>query len=156
MQKFGSLFFVGLFLVFMFIARMKEHLNCEAKSATPESTSITCTRTQDRIFFINKKTHNISDVNSIELIKRKIGSKHNITAVSENGKKVVLLSVPEKHTDYAQEIITKLKSLPQAEVKTVEYTRNEMHSQLLLLAVVGLVVLVCLVQLLRRKKPTHS
>ncbi len=135
----------------MFIARMKEHLNCEAK----DGTSITCVRTQDRIFFINKKTHEVKDLNSIELIKRKIGNKHNITFMGENGKRVVLLSVPEKGTEYAEEIIQKLKTLPQAEVKTIEYTRNEMHSQLLLLAVAGLVVLVSVVYLFKKKKPVH-
>ncbi len=135
----------------MFIARMKEHLNCEAKDVT----SITCVRTQDRIFFINKKTHEVKDLNSIELIKRKIGNKHNIIFMDENGKRVVLLSVPEKGTEYAEEIIQKLKTLPQAEVKAIEYTRNEMHSQLLLLAVAGLVVLVSVVYLFKKKKPVH-
>lgn len=153
MQRFGSFFFVGLFLVFMFIARMKEHLNCEAKA---DSTSITCTRTQDRIFFVSKKTHIIEDLNSIEMIKRKIGNKHNIIATSVNGKKVILLSVPEKKTEYADEIINQLKTLPQAEVKSIEYVRNEMHSQLLLLAVVGLVVLVSIIYLLKKKKPANA
>ncbi len=151
MQKFGSVFFVGLFLVFMFIARMKEHLNCEVKDAT----SITCVRTQDRIFFVSKKTHEISDLNSITLSNRPISSKHNITALNTQGKKVVLLSVPEKATDYATDIIAKLKALPQAEEKTIEYVRNEMHSQLLLLAVAGLVVLVSLFYLFKRKKPAQ-
>lgn len=152
MQRFGSFFFIGLFLIFMFIARMKEHLNCEAKA---DSTSITCVRTQDRIFFVNKKTHIIEDLNSIEMIKRKIGNKHNIIATSVNGKKVVLLSVPEKKTEYADEIIQQLKNLPNAEVKSIEYVRNEMHSQLLLLAVAGLVVLVSVVYLFKKKKPLH-
>lgn len=151
MQRFGSFFFVALFLIFMFIARMKEHLNCEAT----EGTSITCTRTQDRIFFVSKKTHIINDLSSIDLIKRKIGNKHNIIATSANGNKVVLLSVPEKGTDYAQEIIQKLKTLPNAEVKSIEYVRNEMHSQLLLLAVAGLVVLVSIVYLFKKKKPVQ-
>lgn len=153
MQRFGSFFFVALFLVFMFIARMKEHLNCEAKA---DSNSITCVRTQDRIFTVSKKTHIIEDLNSIEMIKRKIGNKHNIIAKSVNGKKVVLLSVPEKKTEYADEIIQQLKNLPQAEVKSIEYVRNEMHSQLLLLAVVGLVVLVSVAYLFKKKKPTPA
>lgn len=152
MQKYGSIFFVGLFIVFMFIARMKEHLNCEVRDAT----SITCVRTQDRIFFVSKRTHNITDLNSIQLTSRAISSKHNVTALNENGKKIVLLSVPEKATDYASDIIEKLKTLPQAEEKTIEYVRNEMHSQLLLLAVAGLVILVSVISLMRKKKPKHN
>ena len=139
-------------MVFMFFARMEEHLNCEAKNET----SITCTRTQDRIFTVNKRTHEISNLESIELHKRKIGRKHNIIAITDVGKSVVLLSVPEQHHEYADEIIQKLKTLPQSEEKTIEYTRNEMHSQLLLLAVVGLVVLVSVVFLLRKKRVVRS
>lgn len=153
MQRFGSFFFVALFLVFMFIARMKEHLNCEAQA---DGTSITCVRTQDRIFFVSKKTHIIKDLNSIEMIKRKIGNKHNIIAKSVNGKSVILLSVPERKTEYADDIIQQLKTLPQAEVKSIEYVRNEMHSQLLLLAVAGLVVLVSIAYLFKKKKPALS
>lgn len=137
----------------MFIARMKEHLYCEAKT---DEQAITCTRTQDRIFFVSKKTHEVKDLESIKLIKRKIGNKHNIIAENIIGKTVVLLSVPEKGTDYALEIIQKLKTLPQAEIKNIEYTRNEMHSQLLLLAVAGTAVLVSIVYLLKKKKPAQA
>lgn len=152
MQRFGSLFFVILFLIFMFIARMSEHLNCEAKN----DTSITCIRTQDRIFHNSKKEFVISDLNSITLHKRALGSKHNIKAINSLGKQVILLSVPEKDTEYAIEIIKKLKTLPQADEKTLEYSRNEMHSQLLLLSVVGLVILVCIVLLLKKKRPVPN
>jgi hypothetical protein len=148
MQKYGSFIFVILFLILMFIARMSENLNCVAK----DQTSITCTRIQDRIFFNSNKTNDITDLNTIELTKKAMGSRHNITAMNAKGKKIVLLSVPEKGTDYAKEIIQKLKTLPQSEIKTVEYTRNEMHSQLLLLSVAGLVILVCIVLLFRKKK----
>lgn len=148
MQRFGSAFFIGVFIVFMFIARMKEHLNCEVKDAT----SITCVRAQDRIFIKSRKVHEITDLNSIELQKRKIGRKHNIVATNDQGKKVVLLSVPETAHEYADEIIQKLKSLPQSEEKAIEYTRNEMHSQLLLLAVAGLVVLVSIISLMRKRR----
>jgi len=153
MQRFGSFFFVVLFLELLFFVRMKGNVNWEARA---DSTSITCVRTQDRIFTVSKKTHIIEDLNSIEMIKRKIGNKHNIIAKSVNGKKVILLSVPEKKTEYADEIIQQLKTLPQAEVKSIEYVRNEMHSQLLLLAVVGLVVLVSIAYLFKRKKPTAA
>lgn len=149
MQRFGSFFFVILFLVFMFMARMSEHLNCEAKN----DTSISCIRTQDRIFHNSRKEFIISDLNSITLHKRTLGLKHNIKAINSEGKLVVLLSVPEKDTEYAQEIIQKLKTLPQAEEKNLEYSRNEMHSQLILLSVVGLVVLVCIGLLFKKKRP---
>lgn len=151
MQKYGSFFFVALFIILMFVARMSENLNCTAKSET----SITCTRIQDRIFFNSNKTNDIVDLNTIQLSNRAISSKHNITAMNAQGKKVVLLSVPEKATDYAKEIIEKLKTLPQSQEKTIEYTRNEMHSQLLLLSVAGVVILACIVLLLRRKKPVR-
>lgn len=153
MQRFGSFFFVLLFIIFMFIARMSEHLDCAAK----DETTITCTRTQDRIFYNSRRHFEINDLNSIELHKRALGGKHNIRATSVEGKQVVLLSVPEKDTAYAQEIIQKLKTLPQTEEKALDYSRNEMHSQLLLLSVVGLVILACIGLLFRKKRRSaHS
>jgi hypothetical protein len=151
MQRFGSFFFVLLFIIFMFIARMSEHLDCTAKNET----TISCTRTQDRIFHNSRKEFDITDLNSIALHKRALGSKHNIRALTSDGKQVVLLSVPEKDTAYAEEIIQKLKSLPQAQEKNLDYSRNEMHSQLLLLAVVGLVIFVCVGLLLTKKRPVR-
>lgn len=148
MQKYGSFLFVGIFVVFMFFARMSETLVCEAKNET----TIFCDRIQDRIFHESHRKYVVSDFNSIDIQKRKIGRKHYIRAISETGKKVVLLSVPEKHYDYAKEIVEQLKTLPQSETKKLEYTRNEMHSQLLLLSVAGLVALVCIVLLVRKKK----
>jgi hypothetical protein len=151
MQKYGSYFFVLLFVALMFIARMSETLHCEVK----DPTTVACTRTQEKIFYNSKKQYEIQDLNSLQLIKKRIGTKHNITAVDTQGKKVVLLSVPEKATDYAQEIIQKLKDLPHAEEKSIEYTRNEMHSQLLLLSIAAIVILVCLTYLFKKKKPTR-
>ena len=154
MQKYGSFFFVLIFIVFMLIARMSETLVCEPQSES----SIKCERIQDRIFYESHRKYEIVDLNSIELHKRKIRRRHNITAISSTGKKIVLLSVPEKDFTYTNEIISKLKALPRAEEKKFEFTRNEMHSQLLLLSIAGLVVLVCIGYLLKSKngKRKHS
>jgi flagellar basal body L-ring protein FlgH len=151
MQRYGSFFFVILFLVLMFLARMSETLHCEMK----DSTTVSCIRTQEKIFYNSRKSYEINDLSSVQLIKRAIGSKHNVTAVDTQGKKIVLLSVPEKATDYAQEIIQKLKALPQSEDKSMEFTRNEMHSQLLLLSLAAVVILVCLTYIFKKKKPVR-
>lgn len=148
MQRFGSFIFVLLFIAFMFMARMSEELDCEVKDAT----SITCVRIQDRIFHNSRKQFVISDLSTISLHKRILGLKHGIKAMDSEGKSVLLLSVPEKDTEYANEMIAKLKTLPQSEEKILEYTRNEMHSQLLLLSLVGLVVLVCVGLLFKKKR----
>ncbi len=149
MQKYGSFFFVLIFIVFMFMARMSETLTCEPKSET----SIACDRAQDRIFYESHRKYEISDLNSIELSKRKLRrKKHNIVALTSEGKKVTLLSVPEKNVSYAEDLIAQLKALPSAEEKRVEFTRSEMHSQLLLLAIVGLVMIVSIVYLLKSNK----
>jgi hypothetical protein len=151
MQRFGSFIFVLLFIAFMFIARMSEELNCESRSPT----SISCTRTQDRIFHNSNKQFVISDLSTISLHKKTLGLRHSIRALDTEGRSVVLLSIPEKDTEYAYEMITKLKNLPQSQEKTLEYTRNEMHSQLLLLSVVGLVVLVCVGLLFKKGRSAH-
>lgn len=141
MSRLDKLVLAGLTAILLFIVstiRLHEHLSCTADAT---GAGLFCDRVQTRVIVSSNEHLRIPDAESVALrLSSHTTSSHSavsssvIDARDENGRRVVLLSVPERNVVYAEDLERALRDIARSASRTVTFERDESRQVWMLIA----------------------
>lgn len=133
--------FGAILLFLVYTVRVRERLSCVA--VIPNA-GLECERVQTKLIASRDERFRIPDASTVELRQSSLTTaSHTSTSTSviqardSAGRRVILLSVPERETSYAAELVARLRIVDAAATGPTTFERDESKELWILVLVTG-------------------